>query len=50
MHIPLSAFTEHIIKQYNLRKKAKNGYVYVEIRRSIYGLPQSGALTNIGLK
>ena len=29
MRIPLSAFPEHIIKQYNLRQKAKNGYVYV---------------------
>ena len=30
--------------------KAKNGYVYVKIRRSIYGLPQAGKLANTALK
>ena len=50
MRLPLSEFPEHIIQQYNLRKKPKNGYVYVKIRRSIYGLPQEGALANKGLK
>ena len=44
MRITLSVFPEHIIKQYNLIQKAKNGYVYVYIRRSIYGLPQSDIL------
>ena len=32
MRISLSAFQEHIIKQYNLRGKSINGYVYIEIR------------------
>ena len=50
MRIPLSSFPEHIIKQYNLREKALNGYVYVDIRRSIYGFLQSGSITNKGLK
>ena len=50
MLIPLSSFLEHIIKQYNLREKALNGYVYIDIRRSIYGLTQSGALANKGLR
>ena len=44
MRIPLIAFLEHIINQYNLREKAINVYVYVDIRRSIYGMPQAGAL------
>ena len=46
MRITLSAFLEHIIKQYNLREKALSGNFYVDIRRSIYGLPQAGALAN----
>ena len=50
MRIPLSAFLEHIIKQYNLREKVTHGYVYVKIRRSIYSLSQEGALTKKGLK
>ena len=33
-----------------MEKKTKNGYVYVEIRRSIYGLPQAGKLANTPLK
>ena len=31
-------------------KKKKKLYLYVEIRRSIYGLPQVGALANKGQK
>ena len=50
MKLPLSVFPEHIKRQYNLEKKAKNGYVYVKIRRSIYGLPQAGKLANTALK
>ena len=46
MRMKLSDFPEHIIKQYDLRHKAKNGFVYIEIRHSIYGLPQSGRLAN----
>ena len=42
----LTDFPEHIIEQYDLNRKAKNGFVYIEIRRSIYGLPQSGRLAN----
>ena len=30
--------------------KPKKGYVYVEIRRSIYSLPQAGKLANTALK
>ena len=29
---------------------AANGYVYIEIRRTMYGLRQSGRLANIELK
>ena len=46
MKMPLDIFPRHIRDQYDLDRKAKNGYVYLEIRRAIYGLPQSGALAN----
>lgn len=31
---------------YDLHDKVKNGYVYYEIVRSMYGLPQAGMLAN----
>eukprot|EP00804_Cyclotella_cryptica_P023660 CCRYP_017686-RA/>CCRYP_017686-RA protein AED:0.36 eAED:0.36 QI:0/0/0/1/0/0/2/0/366 len=46
MKMPLDLFPEHTIQQYDLRTKAKNGFVYLEIRRCMYGLPMAGALTN----
>ena len=50
MRMPLALFPEHTVAQYDLQRKAKGGYVYVEIRRAIYGLPQAGALANKLLK
>ena len=46
MQMKLTDFPKHIIEQYDLNRKAKNGFVYIEIRQSIYGLPQSGRLAN----
>ena len=46
MRLPLKHFPEHTIDQYNLRENAKNGWVHVEIRKAIYGLPQAGKLAN----
>ena len=50
MQLPLKHFPQHTIDQYNLRENAKNGWVYVEIRKAIYGLPQAGKLANEQLK
>ena len=50
MRIPLDMSPQHIIDQYDLLPKAKNGFIYVEIRKAIYGLPQAGALANKLLK
>ena len=50
MKIPLSLFPEHTGDEYGLRKKANDGFVYVEIRKAIYGLPQAGILANKLLK
>lgn len=50
MRIPLAHFPEHTIQQYKLRENQKNGFIYVEIRKAIYGLPQGGILANEQLK
>ena len=46
MRMPLDIFPPHIVEQYNLEERAKNGQVYLEIRQAIYGLPQAGILAN----
>ena len=46
MKMPLSIFPEHIKRQYNMEAHALNGFVYLEIRKAIYGLPQGGILAN----
>ena len=46
MQMPLKLFPEDIIQHYYLQEKALNGYVYVEIRRGMYGLPQADILAN----
>ena len=50
MRIPMSMFPENVIQQYQLQGKEKNGLVYIDIRKAIYGLPQAGALANKLLK
>ena len=50
MRIPLTMFPDHVAQQYQLRGNEKNGFIYVEIRKAIYGLPQAGALSNKLLK
>ena len=45
MKLKLSDLTKYFIKEYDLDPKFyQNGYVYVEIRRGMYGLPQEGLL------
>ncbi|KAI2490112.1 Reverse transcriptase (RNA-dependent DNA polymerase) [Fragilaria crotonensis] len=46
MRVPIWMLPEAIIEQYNLTPLFHNGYVYVEIRRGMYGLPQAGRLAN----
>jgi hypothetical protein len=45
MKMLLSRFPEEII-QYNLNDPAVDGWVYIEIRKGMYGLKQAGLLTN----
>ena len=49
MRIPLHQIPKEIYEQYNLQEITHNGFVYVEIRKGIYGLPQAGILANTQL-
>jgi hypothetical protein len=46
MKMPLSRFSKEIIQKYNLNYLAVDGWVYIEIRKGIYGLNQAGLLAN----
>jgi hypothetical protein len=46
MKMLLSRFPEEIIQNYNLNALAVNGWVYIEIRKGMYGLKQAGLLAN----
>ena len=50
MKIPLSLFPEWTQEQYNLKKLALDGMVYIEMRRAVWGLPQAGILANKRLR
>jgi hypothetical protein len=42
----LSRFPEEIIEKYNINALAVDGWVYIEIRKGMYGLKQVGLLAN----
>jgi hypothetical protein len=46
MKIPDALFPEWIKKQYNLDTHAKDGFVFLEMQRAVWGLPQAGILAN----
>jgi len=46
MFIPIAVIPQDIIDRYNLMDIVHNGKVYVECRKTIYGLPQAGKLSN----
>jgi hypothetical protein len=50
MKIPIALFSTDIIEHYRLNEKVLNGYVYMEIQKGMYGLPQAGILANKLLK
>jgi hypothetical protein len=49
MRISVKYIPDQIMDQYELWDLVKNGFVYVEIRRGMYGLPQAGRLANDAL-
>ena len=45
MRLKIDDMPDNVIKQYQLREKAtKDGYLYVEINKGMYGLPQAGII------
>ena len=45
LRLKLTNLPEYVIEQYGLKDKAtSDGYVYEEIRKGMYGLPQAGLL------
>jgi hypothetical protein len=50
MKIPLALFPVWTIEQYNLQNLALDGWVYIKMRRAVWGLPQAGILANKQLR
>ena len=50
MKVKLDLIPQEIIDQYDLTKIACEGWVYLEIQKGTYGLPQAGILANNRLK
>ncbi len=50
MKIPLALFPSWTMQQYNLKELALDGWVHIEMRRAVWGLPQAGILANKRLK
>ena len=50
MKLPLEIIPEEITQLYNLIKLAHKGFVYMEIHKGMYGLPQGGKIENDKLK
>ena len=46
MNMPIGIFPQHVIEKYHLTEKVYKGCIWIEICRSIYGLPQAGKLAN----
>lgn len=46
MKIAVKLIPDEFMKEYNLYHKVYKGYLYVEICKGIYGLPQAGRLAN----
>jgi hypothetical protein len=50
MKIRIALLLDNIIEHYQLQEKVLEGYVYMEICKGMYGLPQTGILANKILK
>jgi hypothetical protein len=46
MKMLLSRFPEEIVQKYNLNALSVDGWVYIEIRKGMYGVKQAGLLAN----
>ncbi len=50
MKMPIALLPDDIIKHYQLQEKVLDSYVYMEIRKGMYSLPQAGILANKQIK
>ena len=50
MSLSLAIIPDEIIKKYNLLALKKDGWIYIEIQKGMYGLPRAGFLKNKILK
>ena len=46
MKMPIEIFPQYVIEEYHLMEKVYKGCIWIEICRSIYGLPQAVKLAN----
>ena len=46
MRLAMEIIPEEIIQQYKLRDISHKGFIYMEIHRGMYGLPQAGIIAN----
>jgi hypothetical protein len=44
MKMPIALFPEWIVKQYNLTQHVLHGFIYLDMQRAVWGLPQAGIL------
>ncbi len=44
--MPITLFLAWIVKRYNLTQHVHNGFVYLKLRRAVWGLPQARILAN----
>jgi hypothetical protein len=50
MRLPLSIIPDEIVDQYSLKDLVTpDGWVYIEIRKGMYGLKQAGLIANVRL-
>jgi hypothetical protein len=46
MKMPIALIPQEIIEEYNLQPLVHQGFVYIEIQKGMYGLPQAGILAS----
>eukprot|EP00978_Attheya_sp_CCMP212_P009755 scaffold23212_cov22-Attheya_sp.AAC.1 len=44
IRIPVEMIPEEFIRAYNLNPLIRNGFIYAEVRKGMYGLPQAGKI------
>eukprot|EP00957_Ditylum_brightwellii_P018300 1378256-Ditylum_brightwellii.AAC.1 len=46
MQLPIDIIPSEVKTEYKLHEKVHNGYVYMELQKGMYGLPQANILAN----